>query len=135
MNLSAFAETVQTSWSLVPFPVLLFYIAVLCFAWLFVEYQITCVTRRTPGWRSAPPVLPTISIGTLWLLKISRVLFWLWLIFFLALLLALLSDQYLFGYSTDLGRTMLTAGRMWRDFYIDGMQQVRQLFIALVPLF
>jgi hypothetical protein len=114
---SVITEAFVTSWRLAPFPLLLLYLFLLGAVWLFVEFQITRVFRHTPGWRRAGPILPQVSLIFFWVMRISRTIFWLWLILFLALFSSQLADQLIYGYRTQLSAGVIIIASYWRTGY------------------
>jgi len=130
---SVIIETLLTSWNLVPFPTLLVYLFLLGALWLYAEFQLTRIFRMTPGWRKAGPLLPQISMAFAWLMRISRALLWLWLLFFLILAGGLLADRLVYGQDTQIGASLLIAAGYWRTGYETVMGLLPEVVRRVLP--
>lgn len=130
---SLITETLLTSWNLAPFPFLLVYVFLLGAAWLYAEFQLTRIFRLTPGWRKAGPLLPQISMALAWVMRISRILLWLWVCFFLILTGVLLADRLVYGQQMPWTAALLTAAGYWRTGYETAVGYLPEIMRRVLP--
>ncbi len=103
--------------SYAPFPFLLVVLILLAFAWLWVEYQITRVGRAISVWRRPFPVLAEISRVSVWIIRLSWALMWVWLILFVVLVASFWAVRTVPGYPISVHRDVLIVGHLWRQVY------------------
>jgi hypothetical protein len=130
---SVITETLLNAWNLAPFPALLVYLFLLGAVWLYAEFQLTRIFRMTPGWRKAGPLLPQLSLAFAWLIRLSRGMLWLWLIFFLILFGVLLADKLVYNQQMPWTAALLSAASYWRTGYETAVGYLPEIVRRVLP--
>ena len=111
-----FLSVIQEAWRTVPFPVLLVYLIALGLLWLFVEYQLTRISRSIWGWRRSVPLTSLISQIAVWGIRLSWWFVLLWLALFVTVAGIHGAELYL-GYNISLGDYADSVARVWQQTY------------------
>lgn len=116
MSAQAMLEVLKWAWAYVPFPWLFLGLLAAAALWLWVEYQFTRLGRSTPGWRRPLPVLPEISAGAAFAIRLSWIILRLWVLLYLVVAVTGLAARE-GGVDPGLQSGLLALGDYWRQGY------------------
>lgn len=108
---------IQQAWAIVPFPFIFLLLIIAAFLWLWLEHHMTRASRRMPGWRQPVPITSYISAGAVTLIRILRVLLWIWVILFVVLTIVLAARHYEADIPSELSNGVVSVANAWRQGY------------------
>jgi len=117
MDVGELLTVFESAGSYAPFPLLFIVFILLGFAWLWLEYQITRVGRAVSAWHRPFPILAEISRISVWIIRISWILMWVWLVLYLILASSFWAVRNIPDYPVSLHRDLITIGHIWQQIY------------------
>ena len=113
MLIQTIVDAVKWAWCNAPFPWLLVLVVLVSVVWLWLEYQLTRLGRKTPGVNRPIPILPEISQVAVYGIQLSWLLVRLWAIIFIIMLAVSVAAK--FDVLPDkIARSVSDVGQYWR---------------------
>jgi len=105
-------EAVETAWQIAPLPATTAVLLIAAYAWLYLEFRITTVTRQIRGWQRPVPGMPLLSEAGAWATRVLKWVIGLWACVFLLLFIGACVGAARSEVS-PITRTATHVGRYW----------------------